>query len=131
MFACNTGSGQLMSNLDVCKTPTPPGAPVPVPYTNIGLTAQCMPAATKVLIAGMPGLNKNAQCVPSSGDEPGVAGGAVSSLIKGPVTFTTSSLKVMVQGSPAVRMNDLTMHNQNNAPGRVSLVGQFKVMINS
>ncbi len=130
MYACTTKNAQILSNADVCKTPSP-GGPVPVPYPNVGQTAQANPASTKVRIAGMPALNKKSRCQPSTGDEAGSAGGMVSSAIKGPVAFTAGSLKVKIQGSPAVRMNDPTTHNNNNAVGQVVAPSQNKVRIKS
>ena len=130
MYALTTKNAQIISSLDVCKTPSPSGV-VPVPYPNIGLTAQGAPAAMKVFIAGMPALNKRSKCAPSSGDEAGVAGGVVSSTIKGPVAFVASSLKVKIQGAPAVRQNDATTHNQKNAMGQAAAPCQTKVRIRS
>ncbi len=129
MFACTTKNTQIMSNLDVCKTPAPNGT-VPVPYTNIGFTAQGAPVAMKVRIVGLPALNKKSKCAPSTGDEPGAPGGVRSSTIKGPVQFLTASTKVKLQGSPAVRQNDTTKHNQGNAVGSASFPCQSKVRIN-
>lgn len=131
MFAVTTNSGQLMCpGLDVCKLPTP-GGPVPTPYPNTAPPALGQPTTTKVLIGGMPALHRNSKCTPSSGDEPGVAGGVASSMIKGPVGFVTSSTKVMLQGTPAVRLSDTTTHNNNNAAGSVAMPSQNKVMIMS
>ncbi|MFW5836902.1 MAG: DUF4150 domain-containing protein [Desulfovibrionaceae bacterium] len=130
MFALCTKNAQIVSQLDVCKTPSPSGV-TPVTYPNIGMTAQGNPPASKVRIAGMPALNKKSQCAPSSGDEAGTAGGVVSSVIKGPVAFAAGSLKVKIQGSPAVRQNDATTHNQKNAAGQAAAPCQTKVKINS
>lgn len=128
MFACTTKSTQIQSNLDVCKTPSPNGL-VPVPYTNIGFTSQCVNPSIKVKIVGMPALNKKSKCLPSAGDEPGSAGGLRSSVIKGQITFASASKKVKIQGSPAVRNTDGTKHNQANAEGNVSMPSQSKVTI--
>lgn len=130
MFAVSTGSGQVMGFADVCKTPAPPPVgTVPVPYPNQATTSMGVPPCVKVLIAGMPALNRNAKCVPSNGDEPGAYGGVVSGIIKGPVAFVTSSMKVMVQGAPAVRLSDSTTHNNNNTVGMVLAPSQTKVLI--
>lgn len=130
MYALTTKNTQIVSNLDVCKTPSPSGI-TPVAYPNIGMTAQANPAALKVLIAGMPALNRKSQCAPSSGDEAGTAGGVVSSTVKGPVAFSAGSMKVTLQGSPAVRQNDAATHNQNNASGQAAAPSQVKVRIKS
>jgi len=130
MFAVTTDSGQLHSSLDVCNTESPAG-PVPAVYANHASPALGMPRAEKVLIAGMPALHKNSKCLPSSGDEAGTGGGVMSATSKGAVIFTTASSKVMIEGSPAVRLNDSTSHNNHNAAGQVSMPGQTKIMIQS
>lgn len=130
MFALTTKNTQIISSLDVCKTPVPNGL-VTVPYPNIGMTAQGNPAATKVFIAGMPALTRKSKCMPSSGDEPGSAGGVAASTIKGQVAFVASSLKVKIQGSPSVRLNDATTHNNRNAAGQPAAPSQTKVKVKS
>lgn len=128
MFAVTTDSGQIGSSLDVCQTPTPTGA-APVVYPNTVSPAQGQPRARKLLVAGMPALHQNSKCAPSSGNEAGIAGGVVSGAVKGATGFTTGSAKVMVEGSPAVRLNDVTSQNGGNAVGQVLQPSQGKVMI--
>lgn len=128
MYACNTKATPVSCPLDVCKTPAPNGA-VPVPYPNVAFTAQGKPVANKVRIAGFPALNKKTRLMVSTGDEPGVVGGARSSTIKGAVVFTSGSRKVRIQGSPAVRHNDTTSHNNKNGRGQASVPCQLKVLI--
>jgi uncharacterized Zn-binding protein involved in type VI secretion len=128
MFAVTTNAGQIATDLDVCLTPTP-GGPTPAVYPNIVSPAQGRPQAQKLLIAGMPTLHQNSTCGPSSGNESGVSGGVVSGAVKGPAVFSTGSSKVMIEGSPAVRMNDATTQNGGNAVGQVRQPSQGKVMI--
>jgi len=128
MYAVTKASGQMVSSLDVCKTPAPSGT-VTVPYPNVGSPPLGLPAAAKVLIGGMPALNRNSKCVPSSGDEGGTLGGVASGVFKGEAGFVGSSLKVVIQGAPAVRLNDATLHNQNNAAGSVAAPSQTVVQI--
>ena len=128
MYACNTKPTPVTCALDVCKTPTS-GPPVPVPYPNIGFTAHGKPVACKVRIGGFPALTKKTRLVTSTGDEPGVVGGIKSASIKGTVAFTSGSKKVFIQGSPAVRQNDATKHNNDNGRGVASTPCQFKVLI--
>jgi uncharacterized Zn-binding protein involved in type VI secretion len=128
MYACNTKPTPVTCSLDVCKTPTS-GPPAPVPYPNIAFTAHGKPAASKVRIAGFPALTKKTRLITSTGDEPGVAGGVRSSTIKGIVAFTSGSGKVFIQGSPAVRQNDTTKHNNGNGRGEALTPCQLKVLI--
>jgi uncharacterized Zn-binding protein involved in type VI secretion len=130
MFAVSSNAGQINSDLDVCQTPGPAG-PTPQAYANSVSPALGQPRAKKLLIVGMPGLHQNTQCRPSSGNEAGSAGGLVSGEVKGPASFSTGSAKVMIEGSPAVRLNDATAQNGGNAAGRVQQPSQGKVMIMS
>ncbi|TVR00679.1 MAG: DUF4150 domain-containing protein [Desulfovibrionales bacterium] len=128
MFAVTTNAGQIASDLDVCLTSSPGGA-TPAVYANTVSPAQGSPRAQKLLIAGMPALHQNSTCGPSSGNEAGTSGGVVSGTVKGSAGFSTGSAKVMVEGSPAVRLNDGTTQNGGNAVGQVRRPSQGKVMI--
>lgn len=130
MFAVTSNAGRINANLDVCRTPSAAG-PIPAVYPNTVTPALGQPLAQKLLIAGMPALHQNSVCSPSSGNESGSAGGVVSSAVKGPASFTAGSSKVMIEGSPAVRLNDAVAQNGSNAVGQVSEPSQGKVMIMS
>ncbi|MGF6649520.1 hypothetical protein OKW34_000082 [Paraburkholderia youngii] len=129
MFAATKAGGQCTAALDVCKTPTPGGAPVPLPYPNIGMPPMASPTTVKVLIGGMPALTRSSQIPLTSGDEGGVAGGVVSSGVMGKMKFMSGSRSVRFEGSPAVRLNDQTQHNDGNAVGAVLTPSQTTVMV--
>lgn len=136
MFMLNNGGSIASAPLDVCKTPSPPtGAPVPIPYVNIGTTQMCAPAdlVQKVLVVNMPALNQKSKLVISTGDEPGVMGGVISNKIIGEVVFMNGSLKVLVGGKPALRVGCMTGQNgmPSNAVGSVISPSQVKVTIGS
>lgn len=131
MFAVTKQNGQCMAMPDVCKTPLPPAAPVPLPYPNIALPMLGNPATTKVLIAGMPALTKASKISISNGDQAGAAGGVMSSKIMGPTEFVSGSMKVKLEGNPALRLGDPTRQNDGNAIGAVLLPSQSTVMIMS
>lgn len=131
MFAVTKQGGQCMGMPDVCKTPAPPAPPVPIPYPNMAMPPMGNPATTKVLIGGMPALTKASKITLSSGDEPGVAGGVVSGKNMGPAEFVLSSMVVMLEGNPAVRLGDMTKHNDGNIVGSVLAPGQVIVMVMS
>ncbi len=131
MFAVTKQNGQCMAMPDVCKTPVPPGAPVPMPYPNISMPMMGNPATLKVMICGMPALTKASKIPMSNGDQPGVAGGVASSKIMGPTEFILSSMKVKLEGNPAVRLGDTTKQNDGNAVGAVLAPSQAKVMVMS
>ena len=130
MFAVTKEKGQLMANPDVCQTPTP-GGPVPTPYPNIAMPQVGNPATTKVLIHGMPALTKASQMQPTNGDQGGVSGGVVSGKIMGPAKFLMGSLKVKLEGNPAVCLTHTTQQNDNNAVGSVLAPSQNVVDITS
>ncbi|MAF04638.1 MULTISPECIES: DUF4150 domain-containing protein [unclassified Herbaspirillum] len=131
MFAVTKQAGQCMAMPDVCNTPIPPAGPVPLPYPNIAMPMMGNPATTKVLISGMPALTKSSKITMSNGDQPGVNGGVVSGKIMGPAEFIMGSMKVKLEGNPAVRMGDTTKQNDGNAVGAVLVPSQVKVMIMS
>ncbi|TDY97876.1 UNVERIFIED_ORG: uncharacterized protein DUF4150 [Herbaspirillum seropedicae] len=131
MFAVTKQAGQCMAMPDVCNTPIPPAGPVPIPYPNIAMPMMGNPATTKVMISGMPALTKSSKITMSNGDQPGVNGGVVSGKIMGPAEFIMGSMKVKLEGNPAVRMGDTTKQNDGNAVGAVLVPSQVKVMIMS
>jgi len=130
MFASTIQAGELMSPLDVCKTPTPAG-PIPIPYPNIGMLPMADPPSPNVLIAGSPALTTECQVPMTNGDQAGAAGGVVSSQIMGEAKFTMGSMSVSIEGAPAVRMTDPTTHNKMNAVGTCMVPSQSVLMIMS
>lgn len=131
MFAVTKQAGQCMAMPDVCKTPAPPGPPIPIPYPNIAMPMMGNPATLKVLIAGMPALTKASKIIISNGDQAGVAGGVVSGKMMGAAEFTMGSMTVRLEGNPAVRLSDPTKQNEGNAIGSVLAPSQAVVMIMS
>ncbi len=131
MFMLNTAGAMLNASVpDVCKTPAGP-AVVPVPYPNIGMSVQADPGAIvdNVLLVAMPALNIGTTILMTNGDQAGVLGGVASNMIMGEASFVTSSLKVMVGGMPAVRMNDMTMHNSENTMGAAVMPGAQTIVM--
>ena len=129
MFALTKAGGQCMAAPDVCKTPIPPAGPVPIPYPNIAMPLMGNPCALKVMICGMPALTKASKIPLSNGNQPGVAGGVVSSKIMGPTEFLLGSLKVKIEGNPAIKLGDPTKQNDGNIVGAVLVPSQFQVMV--
>jgi len=130
MFAVTKEKGQCMANPDVCKTPTPAGT-VPTPYPNIAVPMMANPVAMKVMISGMPALNKSSKINISNGNQPGSAGGVVSNKIMGLCEFVVASQSVKFEGHPAVRLGDTTKQNDGNAVGSVVQPSQAVVMVMS
>lgn len=111
-----TPGGICFAFPDVCLTPI---GPVPIPYPNIGDLGQTSAAATTVTVGGKPAVLQSSEIPITSGDEPGVAGGVASGVIKGKVTFMSASTSITIEGKPIIRMGDSTMQNKMNAPGTV------------
>jgi hypothetical protein len=70
----------------------------------------------------------------SSGDEPGVGGGIMSGMNRGPVTFKTASAKVYAKGKRVIMLTACSAHNgiSANAPGGLHVSpSQAKVLVGS
>ncbi len=113
--ASTKGGGLCQAVPDVCKTPAPPAGPVPIPYPNMAMLNQATGTSKKVKIVAKEAVTTKSKIPRSMGDEAGVAGGVVSSMNMGPVTFKKGSTKVKVQGVPIVHLTSMTAHNGNNA----------------
>lgn len=101
---------------DVCKTPTPAG-PVPIPYPNIGKSSDTAKGSKSVKVQRAPTMLKGSNYKTSTGDEPGSAGGVISSKTKGKCEFMLYSFDVKFEGKNVCRMGDMLTHNDKNALG--------------
>ncbi|WP_254614107.1 DUF4150 domain-containing protein [Myxococcus sp. CA056] len=97
---------------DVCKVPTP-GGPVPTPFVNSAQDSMLTKGSTSVTIEGHPVALTSSELSTSSGDEPGTAGGLISSKFKGKMAWGSGSMDVKVEGKGVVRYLDVTLHNGN------------------
>lgn len=102
---------------DVCKTPAPPGPPVPIPYPNLGQSMDTAQGPTTVKTDGQMPMVKGAKYLKSSGDEAGVAGGVMSSVNLGECEFMMYSFDVKFEGNNVCRMGDPLFHNKKNIMG--------------
>ena len=103
--------GVAMSFPDVCKTPVPPGATVPIPYPNVAQSADTANGSPTVTIDGKPIMLKDSYFSTSTGDEPGAAKGVVSSQVKGKAYPAAYSFDVKVDGRNVFRLLDLMTTN--------------------
>jgi hypothetical protein len=125
---CHKGSNGISTATipDVCKTPSP-GGPVPIPYPNIAMSMDLMKGTTTVKAdGGMMCANYGSEFFKSTGDEPGVAGGVVSSTFIKEATWITFSFDVKLQGKAACRLTDKMFHNHQNT---VNMAGVIQVII--
>ena len=99
--------GQSIVLPDVCKTPSPAG-PVPIPYPNVGRSADASGGPKSVTIEGKMPMVKGATYSTSSGDEAGTAGGGVvSNSTKGPCEFMLYSFDVKFEGKNVCRLRSI------------------------
>ena len=129
MFANTQGGGMNMGIPDVCKTPIGPVI-TPIPYPNIAETSTAIPNVENQFITAMPAHNLLTEIPMSNGDQAGVVGGVVSSMIMGPVKHEMGSVTVFISGAPATMMLAPTGHNGTlpNGPGMTMTPCQTTVM---
>lgn len=101
---------------DVCKTPSP-GGPIPIPYPNIGQSAQATGGPTSVKVNGAMPMTKGAKYSMTSGDEAGSLGGVVSNKFKGEAEYMSYSFNVRMEGRNVCRLGDSLFHNNKNGMG--------------
>ena len=109
-------SGQSPIFPDVCKTPTPAG-PVPIPYPNIGKSADTSSGPTSVTTDGQMPMTQDAKYMMSTGDEAGSAMGVMSNKIKGVCEYMMYSFDVQFEGKNVCRLGDPLFHNDKNGMG--------------
>jgi hypothetical protein len=111
------GSGGMSITFpDVCKTPAAP-SPIPLPYPNIGQSADTSGGPTTVKTDGEMPMVKVAKYSKSSGDEAGTLGGVMSSVNMSECEFMLYSFDVKFDGKNVCRMGDPLFHNKKNIMG--------------
>lgn len=115
--------GMAFAFPDVCKTPAPPSAPIPIPYPNIAQLSDASKTSSDggaaVFAGGKAILLEDSEIAQSTGDEAGSVGGITSGTTKGKCTFTSFSKTVKIHGKGIVRFGDTTSQNGGNAVGSV------------
>jgi hypothetical protein len=101
---------------DVCKTPAAP-SPVPIPYPNIGQSADTSQGPTTVKVDGQMPMVKGAKYMRSSGDEAGTVGGVMSGVNMQECEYMMYSFDVKLEGKNVCRMGDPLFHNRKNIMG--------------
>lgn len=129
MFAATKAGGEATSRIDCCLTEVGDSVE-PLLYSNRAQLTDAMLAAEKVKIVGGNALNLSSYmrsltvCT-----NPNVICGVFSGTLNGVCQFKNGSVKVKIQGQPAVRLNDITTHNNGNCLGSVTTPSQTKVQI--
>lgn len=101
---------------DVCKTPAP-GGPVPIPYPNVGRSADASQGPKTVKVQQAVPMVKGAKYSKSTGDEPGRVGGIISNTSRGVCEFMMYSFDVKIEGKNVCRLGDPLFHNKKNTMG--------------
>jgi Domain of unknown function (DUF4150) len=112
---------------DVCLTPAPPSAPVPIPYPNIAQLDQATGITdqdNKEVLIGPGGnyaLLMDSEVSTSTGDEAGSSGGVKSGGTKGACKIVMASNTVVYGADQKglARFGDTTEQNDGNAVGVV------------
>jgi hypothetical protein len=107
--------GMSIAFPDVCKTPTP-GGPVPIPYPNIGKASDTSQGPTTVKVDKKMPMVKGSKYSRSMGDEPGTAGGIISSVNMSFCEFLLYSFDIKFEGKNVSRLGDMMWHNKKNIP---------------
>jgi hypothetical protein len=111
------GSGGMSTVFpDVCKTPAAP-SPVPIPYPNIGRSADTSQGPPSVTTDAQMPMVKGAKYARSSGDEAGTVGGVMSSVNMNECEFLMYSFDVKFEGQNVCRLGDPLWHNRKNILG--------------
>jgi uncharacterized protein DUF4150 len=109
--------GMSMVFPDVCKTPAPPAPPIPIPYPNIGKSADTSGGPTTVKLDGEMPMAKGAKYSRSQGDEAGTIGGVMSNVNMSECEYMMYSFDVKIEGKNACRLSDPLFHNKKNMMG--------------
>lgn len=101
---------------DVCLTQV--GKPiVPIPYANLGQSADTTKGPKSVKTDGEMPMVKEALYSKSTGDEPGTKKGVVSGTHKDVCEFMMYSFDVKFEGRNVCRLGDPLFHNKKNIVG--------------
>ena len=123
-----TSGGIAFAFPNVCMTPVPGSAPVPIPYPNIGQLSSAGGEAT-VKAGGNPVITTDHTIPTTTGSEAGSNNntGANPPAFNGEVAFAEGSGTVLVKGASVVRLLDATKQNNEGAVGKV--LGGFPTVL--
>ncbi|MBX9403034.1 DUF4150 domain-containing protein [Lysobacter sp. BMK333-48F3] len=105
-------------------------ASIPQAFPNIAPRNQTISACPHIQFAGAPACNMASITPTSNGDEGGCQGGVASGTFCSTARNTQGSDKLILSGTPATRMTNMTSQNSNNTTGSDAAPCQTKVFIN-
>lgn len=121
----------LLQNVppDVMKLPNG----TPAPLVNMALPQQAAGCVPKIFWDGKQGIDKMVTIPTSMGDEPGVGGGVVSGVLKGPAKMDPSDLSKVVKTGGRWMAKHLGRTRQNgtnaNTTGIAAATGNTSIFI--
>lgn len=131
MFAATIAGGMAMSIGDLMKVQMGPSVVV-LPLLNLAEVKKGDPSSKKVIIAGKNALNLSSAIAQTKTlPPPNLIGGVISGVFDGQCRNICGSMKVIIEGQPAIRLNDPDMQDTNNFIGSIKVPSQTKVMIMS
>ena len=101
---------------DVCKTPSPPAPPIPIPYPNIAKSSDTAQGATKVKCDGNPVCVKDSNFSMSTGDEAGSRRRRRVEQDQGQGGVRDLLVRREVRGQERAARLDMMLHNDKNTP---------------
>lgn len=93
------------------------------------LAPTAIPNAFNILFVGTPAHNMATVTPLTNGDNPGVATGVASGTVMGPSRHLTGAFTVLLKGTPATRLTNLSLQNSTNALGMRIVPSQLKVLL--
>ncbi len=115
-IAHKTSDGNSIVFPDVCLTQV--GKPVvPIPYPNMGKSADTANGPKTVQVDGAMPMVKTAIYTDSTGDEAGTKKGVASGTINGECEFMMYSFDVKFEGRNVCRLGDPLFQNKKNTMG--------------
>lgn len=115
-IAHKRSGGKSLVFPDVCLTKV--GKPiVPIPYANLGVSADTIKGPKSVTTDGAMPMVKGALYSKSTGDEPGKHKGVVSGTQGDVCEFMMYSFDVKFEGKNVCRLGDPLFHNKKNIVG--------------
>jgi hypothetical protein len=116
-FAHKSSDGMSIVFPDVCKTGGPPAGPIPIPYPNLGKSADTTSGTTTIKADGCMIMFKGAKYSMSYMDEPGTMLGIISNTVQGECEYMMYSFNVMLEGNNVCRLGDPLWQNKKNICG--------------
>jgi hypothetical protein len=125
--ASTNGAGMCFAFPDVCKTPAPPGPPLPIPYANTtqATSIKGSTASSKVKICNKKTATVQTETSNSNGDEAGTIGGIKSNKNMAGGKYMMGSFQVLIEGKQCARLTSMMGQNDpsnSNAPPGLQVV---------